>query len=333
MAPRLVAVGESLIDISPAVPGTSLADDGLLQPLPGGAPANVAVAAARLGATSAFVGAVGSDAFGRRLRRILAEAGVDVTGVVSVEEPTAVAFVALTEGGEREFLFYGRPAAHDMLTVADVDRFAAARQFSPADVVQLSSNCLAREPARGASLHAVDQAQRSGAAVSFDVNLRLALWDRPAASEVIDVLRPVLDSSRLVKLSLDELEFFTGKRTMAATEELAAELLAQSAELVTVTLGAQGAWYVTHGGSGHVRGFTVAAVDTTGAGDAFTAAVVAASLGETATWHSQEATASAMRQACAYAALSTTRAGAIPSYADRHELAAFLASDLGQHGR
>lgn len=331
--PGLVALGELLVDISPSTPGASLDDDGMLQPLPGGAPANVAVAVARLGAASAFVGAVGNDPFGRRLRRVLADAGVDVSGVVTVEEPTAVAFVALTTGGEREFMFYGRPAAHDMLTTPDVDAFAAARPLGSGDVFHLSSNCLAREPARRASLHALDLAQRAGAAVSFDVNLRLALWDPPDKSEVLAVLLPVLKRSRLVKLSLDELEYLTGQRSLAATEVLAAELLAQSAELVTVTLGHEGVWYVTRGAAGHVKGFPVAAIDTTGAGDAFTAAVVTASLRDAATWRSKEATEGAMRHACAYAALSTTRPGAIPSFGDRYELAAFLASNLGPHGR
>ncbi|HET8986028.1 MAG TPA: PfkB family carbohydrate kinase, partial [Trueperaceae bacterium] len=102
---RLVALGELLVDVSPQTSGTSLEDDGMLQPLPGGAPANVAYAAALLGASSAFVGAVGSDPFGRRLRRIMKEAGVDVSGVVSADAQTAVAFVALGEDGEREFMF------------------------------------------------------------------------------------------------------------------------------------------------------------------------------------------------------------------------------------
>lgn len=336
-APRLVALGEALIDVVPATPGASLADDGLLQPWPGGAPANVAVAAAKLGAISSFVGAVGSDAFGARLRRVLTAAGVDVSGVVTVDSPTAVAFVALAADGEREFTFYGRPAAHDMLTAADVEAWVASRPFTAADILHLGSNCLAREPARSASLRAVSLARRAGAGVAFDLNLRLPLWDQPTKSEVLAAMKSVVEHARLVKLSLDELEYVTGRRDMAAAEELAADLLSGSAELLSVTLGAEGAWYVIRGGRGHVRGFAMDASDTTGAGDAFMGSVIATSLLEPQTWADTTATEEALRRACAYAALSTTRPGGFPSYGAGLELNAFLArhteEDGGQHGR
>ena len=330
---RLVALGELLVDVSPQTPGTSLEDDKTLQPLPGGAPANVAYAATLRGARSAVVGAVGGDAFGRRLRRTLAEAGVDVTGLVSVEAQTAVAFVALGEAGEREFMFYGRPAAHDMLTAADVDAFATAQPFAVGDVLHLGSTSLAREPARSATLHALRLALRGGAAVSFDVNHRPALWDRPDLDEVRALLRQVLEGSQRVKLSLDELELLTGQRTRGAAAAFGAELVARDARLVTVTLGAEGTWYVTRDGSGHVGGYPVTAVDTTGAGDAFTAAVIMATLSDPATWDAVEATESALRTACAYAALSTTRPGAMPSYGTGRELAEFMSAARGQHGR
>lgn len=333
-SPRLVAVGEALIDISPTAPGASLEDDGILQAWPGGAPANVAVAAARLGAAVSFVGAVGDDAFGRRLRTTLAEAAVDVSGVVSVAQPTAVAFVALAADGEREFTFYGRPAAHDMLTLDDVEAYVTARPLNESDFVHLSSNCLVREPARAASHHALVLARRVGAGLSFDLNLRLPLWDRPARSEVIEVVRPSLDNARLLKLSLDELEYLTGRRSLAAAQDLAEDLLSRSTELVTVTLGAGGTWYVTRACSGHVRGFAVEAIDTTGAGDAFMGAVVVASLRDPNTWANKQATEAALREACAYAALSTTRPGGISSYVDRSVLSEFLATNsAGESGR
>src|SRR5690606_5856370 len=149
--PGLVALGEALIDISPLRPGASLDDGSPLHPAPGGAPANVAVAAARLGADSWFLGAVGDDPFGRLLRRTLDEAGVAVEGMVTSSDATAVAFVALTATGEREFIFYGRPAAHDQLSTAAVDAFVAERPFGNDDVLHLGSNCLIRGYTRIAS--------------------------------------------------------------------------------------------------------------------------------------------------------------------------------------
>src|SRR5690606_34104034 len=125
---------------------------------------------------------------------------------------TAVAFVALADDGEREFVFYGRPGAHDQLSVAAVDDYLAAQVLTDADVLHLSSNCLTREPARSASHHAVDLAVASGATVSFDVNLRLALWDGEPRSAILAALRPILTRAHIIKLSLDELDFYTEQR-------------------------------------------------------------------------------------------------------------------------
>src|SRR5690606_35775123 len=237
------------------------------------------------------------------------DAGVDHSGLTSVAVPTAVAFVALSSGGEREFMFYGRPAAHDMLSTAAVDAFASASPLSRGDVLHLGSNCLARLPARAASWHALDLAEQAGSSISFDVNLRPALWDQPTDSEVLDVLRPVLRRANLVKLSLDELEFFTGRRSRAATAQLAAELLDHRARLVCVTLGQRGVWYVTRDSSGHVPAPRVSATDATGAGDAFAAVIVTASLADPRVWTAEAPTREALRRACAYAARSTTRPG------------------------
>jgi sugar/nucleoside kinase (ribokinase family) len=82
-----------------------------------------------------------------------------------------------------------------------------------------------------------------------------------------------------------------------------------------------------------VPGYAVTAVDTTGAGDAFSAAVITAALRDAATWDTERHTVAALRRACAYAALSTTRPGAMPSYGDEHELNAFMSAARVQHGR
>src|SRR5690606_22379072 len=105
-------------------------------------------------------------------------------------------------------------------------------------------------------------------------------------------------------------------RDLAAAEELAADLLTRSTALLLVTVGADGAWYVARGGSGRVAGYAVDAMDTTGAGDAFMGSVIASALQDSATWSDLAATVEALRRACAYAALSTTRPGGMPSYVD-----------------
>lgn len=327
----LVALGEALVDISPLSPDTTLDDGSPLRPAPGGAPANVAVAASRLGADSWFLGSIGDDPFGRLLRRTLADSGVDVSGLVTVPTNTAVAFVSLSADADREFVFYGRPAAHDELTTMDVESFVAKRPFTREDVLHLGSNCLARGRARDASLLAVELAGNAGAAVSVDVNLRLDLWDEPTRAVVLPVLEPLLRAARLVKLSADELEFITGGCGQTEARSLAERLLSDSATLVCVTLGEGGAWYFTTSDSGHVAAFAVEARDTTGAGDAFAAAVAVATLRDPDVWRTREGTEAALRAACGYAAMSTTLPGAIPSYGSSQALEEFLAarSDTG----
>ena len=111
----VVSFGEMLIDFVPTVSGVSLAEAPGFLKAPGGAPANVAIAVARLGGNAAFVGKVGDDEFGRMLAGILTENGVTDEGVLFDKGArTALAFVTLRSDGEREFMFYRNPSA-DML--------------------------------------------------------------------------------------------------------------------------------------------------------------------------------------------------------------------------
>src|SRR5690606_2710260 len=109
---RLVSLGEFLIDFVPADRGVTLEDAERFVRAAGGAPANVAVGASRLGVPAAFLGKVGDDPFGRHLAQVLEREGVDASGVrFDQEARTALAFVSLGEGGERDFVFYRNPSA------------------------------------------------------------------------------------------------------------------------------------------------------------------------------------------------------------------------------
>jgi fructokinase len=115
----VVSFGEMLIDFVPTVAGVSLAEAPAFVKAPGGAPANVAIAVARLGGAAAFAGKLGDDEFGRMLAAILRDNGVDDSAVVfDAGARTALAFVTLRADGEREFMFYRNPSA-DMLLTAD----------------------------------------------------------------------------------------------------------------------------------------------------------------------------------------------------------------------
>lgn len=118
----IVSFGEMLIDMVPTVTGVSLAEAPAFVKAPGGAPANVAIAAARLGGNTAFVGKLGDDEFGLMLAGILKENGVSTEGVCFDKVArTALAFVTLRADGEREFMFYRNPSADMLLTPPELN--------------------------------------------------------------------------------------------------------------------------------------------------------------------------------------------------------------------
>ena len=119
MSAKVWVLGDAVVDLLPA-------EGGLLQPCPGGAPANVAVGIARLGGESAFIGRVGGDPFGQMLMQTLAAEGVDVRYMICDEQRrTSTVLVALGDEGERTFTFMVRPGADLFLSVQDLPPFAA----------------------------------------------------------------------------------------------------------------------------------------------------------------------------------------------------------------
>lgn len=317
MTPWIVTLGESLIDFVADEPG-SLVSVGGFRKAAGGAPANVAACVARLGGRSAFVGKRGNDAFGEFLEATLRQAGVDTRWFTPLQAPTGLAFVALDHAGQRDFVFYRHHAADTQLAAADVDGLP----WGEIGILHVGSVSLAVDPARTATLHAVDVARRRGIPVSFDVNWRPALWPDPAQAH--GLILDVLSHCDILKVNEEELRWLTGQTHPAD----GADALHQMGPwLVLITLGAEGAWYscrmLDAGGEGdlirgHVPAPRVPTVDTTGAGDAFIGAFltrfaggVPVSGGPRALRPEQLAdwTTFAVR----VAALTTTRRGAIPA--------------------
>ena len=302
----VLCLGEVLIDFMPAGPAQP-GVIGAFDPAPGGAPANVAVGLARLGVRSAFMGRTAADGFGRFLARALTDAGVEVSRLRRVPDArTPVAFVSLDEDGEREFLFYGEPMAGFSAADLDLDAVAAAR------LLHSGSIGLIDPAAREASLLAVETARHHGRLVSFDANLRLALWpDRDTAERLI---RQGIAAASIVKLSDEELEFLTGS---ADPDTAGRSLWHEGLRLLVVTHGRNGCTFLTADESGHVPGMTVTTVDTTGAGDAFVAALLAGILEDVITAITPDRLREICRFANAAGALTTTAPGAIPSLPDR----------------
>ena len=281
---------------------------------PGGAPANVAVAAARLGSEAAFVGSVGEDLFGDLILRTLEAEGVDTSAVRRCEPPTrtSIAFVEIS-GGERSFTFYrSDPAADELLSPEDVSEEA----LSWASFVNFGSIPLIKDPARSAIHRAVELAEELDIPVAFDVNFREHLWESAEAAR--EVVNPLLDRSQIVKLSDDEISPLLGTQR---AEEAAKILLDRGVALVFVSLGPEGAFYATKDFEGEVPSFEVEALDPTGAGDAFlAAALVRLSEGE---WD-EETVRKAARRGTAAGTIACTDYGAMRALPTKDELDRFL---------
>lgn len=311
----LVALGELLIDLVADANGVSIAEAKRFMAAPGGAPANVAVGAARLGTSAAFLGMVGDDPFGHKLAGVLLDEGIDITGLAfDPDARTALAFVSLAAGGEPEFTFYRHPSADMLYRAEQVDESL----IRSARILHFGSISLIGEPVRSATLKAAAVARDAGVLLSFDPNLRLPLWS--GESEAREGLLLGWGMSQLIKVSEEELEFLTGDTDI----EAARTIMHAEQELLLITRGRNGADFLTRTGQGRVPGFEVEAVDTTGAGDAFVAAMLSALVARPDLPGRTEDLRAAVRRANGYAALTTTRRGAIPSLPRGPELERFL---------
>ncbi|HEV8694416.1 MAG TPA: carbohydrate kinase [Lysobacter sp.] len=306
---KIVCFGEALIDFLAQPGATPDAPRAFLQ-FAGGAPANVAVAAARLGAQSQFVGMLGADMFGDFIYGSLRDAGVDTSRIVRTEAAkTALAFVQLDADGERSFSFY-RPPAADLLFR---DEHFHADSFRNTAVFHVCSNSLTEASIAQATLQGMKHAQTAGAIVSVDLNLRLVLW--PAGVDPHPRLWDVLLAADVVKLARNELDYLA--EPLGSEAAVLQKILQGRAQLVIVTDGAATLRWYTRTATGEVPAFRVRPVDTTAAGDAFVGGMLfrlsqrevkTASLSNFVA--DAEAIADALRFGAAVGALAVTRHGA-----------------------
>jgi fructokinase len=264
----VVCVGEALVDFLPDAPGQRVRDVKRWTPCLGGAPANVAVGLARLGGRAALVGVTGGDEFGAFLRQGLAREGVDVSRLRRLAgAKTGLGFVSLTRSGERSFVFYRDHTAEKELAPRDLG--AAAALLAHAKVVHVGTNSLLLPAARRAVTAAMRAAHARGQMTSCDPNLRLHLWPKPA--ELAGLVRGLLPTCAIFKMSDEENAFVTGRRRV---EDALRWLEGQGVALAVVTRGAKGASLRFRGQTRHVPAPKVKVVDTTGAGDGFSAGLL-----------------------------------------------------------
>ncbi|KAG6502923.1 probable fructokinase-1 [Zingiber officinale] len=316
----IVSFGEMLIDFVPTVSGVSLAEAPGFIKAPGGAPANVAIAVARLGGRAAFLGKLGDDEFGRMLAGILRSNGVDDAGVLfDTGARTALAFVTLRADGEREFMFYRNPSADMLLEEGELNLDV----IKSAAVFHYGSISLITEPCRSAHLKAMQVARDAGALLSYDPNLRLPLW--PSAESAREQIMSIWDQADIIKVSDVELEFLTG--TDSVQDDVVLTLWRPEFKLLLITLGEKGCKYYTKDFRGSLDGFSVNTVDTTGAGDAFVGAMLTKIVADQSVLQSEEKLREVLRFANACGAITTTKKGAIPALPNKTEALELLKRD------
>ena len=255
----IVAIGEVLIDLTQ----TGVNETGVPQysANPGGAPANLAVAASRLGASTALISKVGNDAFGRYLRSVLNENFVDVSALATDEEQhTTMAVVSVDENGERDFTFYRDPGADSMMLKDEIP----LGLLKEAHFLHFGSVSLTREPARTTTLCAAETARGLGALITYDPNYRANLW--PDEATAIRRMRKPLDMVDILKISDEELPLMADTTDLEAGTAALAE---HGIRLILVTLGARGVFYRFGDKTGTVPGVPCTVGDTNGAGDTF----------------------------------------------------------------
>lgn len=307
----IITVGEALVEIMRTERGVPLNRPGpLAGPFPSGAPAITASAAARLGASVAFVGTVGADAFGDCLLQRLRADGIDCGGVRRLADRlTGIAFVAYRSDGGRDFVFHLRDAAGAVVTA---DQAPASILEGARYIHIMGSSLSVSEALRHTCYDLAARVHAQGGAVSLDPNLRPELLP---VEQIRAVCQPILDLATIVFPSGPELATLSG---LDDADAGARALLERGVEIVALKRGERGSTIYTRQGALDVAPYRVAEVDPTGAGDCFDAAFL---VGLSRGWPLGKVA----RLANAVGALATTRLGPMEGAFSLEAVAAFMA--------
>lgn len=298
-------LGDAVVDLLPL-------SDMQYQACAGGAPFNVAVGTARLNCQSGFIGRVGDDDFGHFLKETLRTEGVIVQSLQEDKQHrTSTVLVSLSNCGERGFTFLTNPSADQFLTADTLPDFRD-------DILHFCSLALVGESCRNTLATAIATIKQRGGLLSFDVNLREQMWsDKQKMRDYVHHFAQQVD---ILKLSEEEWYWMAETHDFNKALDFLKTL---PGRLKVVTYGAQGSMVTWEDKVIHFNGYTVNSVDTTGAGDAFLAGLLAY-IAHDGLPQSVEHVRNALTQASACGALATTLKGALTALPDRHTLDAFI---------
>ncbi len=256
--PDIVTIGEVLIDFTE---DTSINGEKCFIKNAGGSPANVAVMASKLNISTAFIGKVGKDIFGKYLIDVLKSFNVNTDGVVwDKVHPTTLAFVKNTEGGKRNFIFYRNDSADQNLSYKEIN----LKLIDSCKILHFGAFSLSKDPARSSIIEVVKYAKKSHKLISYSPNWRPDLWE--SKSEAETVMRSVLPLCDIIKVSEKELQVVTDSGNLITA---IAKLLNLGISIVCITQGAKGCIIATRQGIERYPTYCLDTIDTLGAGDSF----------------------------------------------------------------
>lgn len=307
-----ITVGEMVIDFLPGQ------EEGSYIRNAGGAPANVAIAAARNGLEAGMYCKLGNDDFGKFLIKTLRDNGVTpLSPELTDEAITTMAFVSLNEHNDRSFTFARKPGADMMLDKSEITE----EDLKSCRILQAGSCTLSAGKAVEATEYAMKKAHELGKLVGFDINYRNLMWnnDREAC---IRKVQSVLQYVDFLKLSEEEIDMIGGHDNVFNI------MKKHQIAVVVLTLGSKGAELFYDGQSCVIPGFAVDKVaDTTGAGDAFWGGFLSNVLNQGVA-SAKDLHAELLKNAVKYGnvsgSLSVQEKGAIASLPTREKIEKFL---------
>ena len=307
----VIALGELLIDFT--MNGQSEQGNNMFEACPGGAPCNVLALLNKMGKKTAYIGKVGKDQFGTLLRDTITEAGIDASNLMVDENVnTTLAFVHTFPDGDREFSFYRNPGADMMLTADEVN----PEVVKDTKVFHFGTLSMTHEGVREASKKAVETAKANGCLVSFDPNLRPPLWSS------LDLAKEQMEygfgKCDILKISDNEIQFVSGKEDY--DEGIAYLQETYNIPLILLTMGKDGSRAYYKGMRVERPGFSVKAIETTGAGDTFCGSSLNYLVEHDFENLTEEQLGEMLTFANAAAALVTTKKGAIKAMPVKEEV-------------
>ena len=314
----VVTLGELLIDFTDN--GMSAQGNTMFEANPGGAPCNVLAMLNKLGHPTAFIGKVGKDIFGLKLKSVLEEVGIDTSNLIVDEDArTTLAFVQTFEDGDRDFSFYRNPGADMLLTADEVD----GELVKSARLFHFGTLSMTHEGVREATKKAIRIAKENGAIVSFDPNLRPPLWK--SLDDAKEQAAYGFTQCDVLKISDNEIQWFTGEEDYdKGIEKLRQEY---DIPLILLSMGRDGSRAYYKDLRVEMPSFIQKeTIETTGAGDTFGGCCLHYVLEYGLDGLNEERLKEMLTFANAAASIITTRKGALRVMPEPDEVKLFIES-------